>query len=304
MDGILLLTGYKLKQQIYLNLQKYTLLVTHSDYYTPVVIFDLLESYFTKNNFSDKYLNTGIQISLNNDKLISSDYIVYRLKPMIDLEAEIKIVKKTILGQFLEQKYRDKNTLFENINNVINIEVVDEINTILENYDLKVCCSEQNIFNFAKLLTLNSYFDNEEILFREHSQYQAKKFLIDLICKLETDKPKLLLLELPEYGLDSNEVRQLFSYITQINNIESVIIYTNSKECIEHIKDIYAYHVIKRGSVLGFDDYDEMETLLEDKTCGTKSKEQLIENLLEILFAETEYNKIFGAIDAMFRKYG
>lgn len=40
MDGMLLLEGYKLKQAVYLNLQKHTIFITHSDYYTPVVMFD------------------------------------------------------------------------------------------------------------------------------------------------------------------------------------------------------------------------------------------------------------------------
>ena len=56
MDGMLLLEGYKLKQAVYLNLQKHTIFITHSDYYTPVVMFDLLERYFGKKDFSEKYL--------------------------------------------------------------------------------------------------------------------------------------------------------------------------------------------------------------------------------------------------------
>ena len=51
MDGMLLLEGYKLKQAVYLNLQKHTIFITHSDYYTPVVMFDLLERYFGKKRF-------------------------------------------------------------------------------------------------------------------------------------------------------------------------------------------------------------------------------------------------------------
>ena len=77
MDGMLLLEGYKLKQAVYLNLQKHTIFITHSDYYTPVVMFDLLERYFGKKDFSEKYLQSNIQISLNNDKLMPTDYIVY-----------------------------------------------------------------------------------------------------------------------------------------------------------------------------------------------------------------------------------
>ena len=54
MDGMLLLEGYKLKQAVYLNLQKHTIFITHSDYYTPVVMFDLLERYFGKKDTCEK----------------------------------------------------------------------------------------------------------------------------------------------------------------------------------------------------------------------------------------------------------
>lgn len=126
MDGMLLLEGYKLKQAVYLNLQKHTIFITHSDYYTPVVMFDLLERYFGKKDFSEKYLQSNIQISLNNDKLMPTDYIVYRIKPVIDLEAETKIVKKSVLGQFLEQKYRDQEDVFQSVSETMETEILAE----------------------------------------------------------------------------------------------------------------------------------------------------------------------------------
>lgn len=302
MDGMLLLEGYKLKQAVYLNLQKHTIFITHSDYYTPVVMFDLLERYFGKKDFSEKYLQSNIQISLNNDKLMPTDYIVYRIKPVIDLEAETKIVKKSVLGQFLEQKYRDQEDVFQSVSETMETEILAKINNTLTAYGMKMCCQEQNIFNFAKMLTLNCYVENEEILFEEHSQYQAKKFFLDLISKLVTEKPKLLLFELPEYGLDDSEIKALFHSLINVDNIENVLIYTNSKEILEYVRDIYAYHIIKAGSILGFDDYDEMELLISDKFYNGKSKEQLLDELLKAVFNETEYNEKFGDIDKLFRK--
>jgi len=152
------------------------------------------------------------------------------------------------------------------------------------------------------MLTLNCYVENEEILFKEHSQYQAKKFFLDLISKLVTEKPKLLLFELPEYGLDDSEIKALFHSLINVDNIENVLIYTNSKEILEYVRDIYAYHIIKAGSILGFDDYDEMELLISDKFYNGKSKEQLLDELLKAVFNETEYNEKFGDIDKLFRK--
>lgn len=302
MDGMLLLDGYKLKQAVYLNLQKRTILITHSDYYTPVVMFDLLERYFCKKDFSEKYLQSNIQISLNNNKLMPTDYIVYRIKPVIDLEAEIKIAKKSILGQFFEQRYRDQEVVFHNISEAMETEILAEINDTLATYGMRICCQEQNIFNFAKMLALNCYVEGEEILFKEHSQYQAKKLLLDLLNKITTEKPKLLLLELPEYGLDSRETKKLFHCLINIDNIENMLIYTNSQEVLEYVEDIYAYHVIKAGSILGFDDYDEMELLFADKFHNKKNDEQLLNELLKVIFNEAKYNEKFGDIDKLFRK--
>ena len=62
------------------------------------------------------------------------------------------------------------------------------------------------------------------------------------------------------------------------------------------------YHIIKAGSILGFDDYDEMELLISDKFYNGKSKEQLLDELLKAVFNETEYNEKFGDIDKLFRK--
>ena len=231
-----------------------------------------------------------------------TDYIVYRIKPVIDLEAETKIVKKSVLGQFIEQKYRDQEDVFQSVSETMETEILAKINNTLTAYGMKMCCQEQNIFNFAKMLTLNCYVENEEILFKEHSQYQAKKFFLDLISKLVTEKPKLLLFELPEYGLDDSEIKALFHSLINVDNIENVLIYTNSKEILEYVRDIYAYHIIKAGSILGFDDYDEMELLISDKFYNGKSKEQLLDELLKAVFNETEYNEKFGDIDKLFRK--
>lgn len=48
MDGTLFLEGYKLKHRISLNLQKHAVLLSHSDMFTPTVLFDMIERYFNK----------------------------------------------------------------------------------------------------------------------------------------------------------------------------------------------------------------------------------------------------------------
>ena len=94
MEGIFSLDGYKLNKRIYINLQKVTILTAHNDYYTPVIIFDLLDSYFNKKDFSDTFLNKGVFVSLNEKKLNPQDLIVFRLRPTVNLENELKITKK------------------------------------------------------------------------------------------------------------------------------------------------------------------------------------------------------------------
>lgn len=66
-----------------------------------------------------------------------TDYIVYRVKPVIDLEAEIKIVKKSVLGQFLEQKYRDQEDVFQSVSETMETEILVKINDTLAAYGMK-----------------------------------------------------------------------------------------------------------------------------------------------------------------------
>ena len=115
MEGIFSLDGYKLNKRIYINLQKVTILTAHNDYYTPVIIFDLLDSYFNKKDFSDTFLNKGVFVSLNEKKLNPQDLIVFRLRPTVNLENELKITKKTILGQILNQKFCEKQDIYNKV---------------------------------------------------------------------------------------------------------------------------------------------------------------------------------------------
>ena len=301
MDGTLFLEGYKLKYRISLNLQQHTILLSHSDMFTPTVLFDMIERYFNKQNFSDTY-QKGVHLRLNEKKLSPTDFQVWRIHPTVNAEEEIKIAKKTLLGQYLEQLYRDKQEIFERIGHNIETELLRELNMMLARYDMRLDCDEQNIYTFAKMLSLSTYQDEEEILSGEYSQYQAKTFLLDMIDNIKTKKPKLLLVELPEYGLDREELQAWFALLMSKQQIENSIIYTQSKEILHHIEDIYAYHLCRDYRVLGFDNYDEMEEMLLDNDHWERSPQELKSRFMNDLFNEEEYQQKYGKIDIIFRK--
>lgn len=302
MDGILFLEGYKLKHRICLNLQKHTVLVSHSDMFTPPILFDLIERYFNKKNFSNAYLEQGIHIRLNEKTLAPTDFQVWRIRPWVDLDGEIKIVKKTLLGQYLEQLYRDKEDIFSRIEQTVEAELLYDLNEKLSPYGMRINCEEQNIFNFAKMLSLGTYHSDEVTMAGEHSQFQTKKFLLDMVNALTTNKPKLLLVELPEYGLDREEMCMWLQSFVETKQIANSIIYTQSEEILRYIDDIYAYHLCKDHRVMGFDDYDEMEDILLDLTCRTQSPEEIKKQLLTDLFDEQTYAKKYKQIDEIFRR--
>lgn len=297
MEGIFSLDGYKLNKRIYVNLQKVTILTAHNDYYTPVIIFDLLDSYFNKKDFSDTFLNKGVFVSLNEKKLNPQDLIVFRLRPTVNLENELKITKKTILGQILNQKFCEKQDIYNKVLFYLQKDIISKLDEELINYGLKSQIVEENIFNFAKLIEIENYIDENPVFFKEQDQYLAKSLIVNLINKLHTKKSKLLLCELPEYALKEDEYKKFLKTLKQCDNIENIIIYTNSENTNTIFRDIYTYHIVKENSVLGFDDYDRILGLLIEKYNYRKSETEITELIINSIFFEREFKQIFENID-------
>lgn len=297
MEGIFSLDGYKLNKRIYINLQKVTILTAHNDYYTPVIIFDLLDSYFNKKDFSDTFLNKGVFVSLNEKKLNPQDLIVFRLRPTVNLENELKITKKTILGQILNQKFCEKQDIYNKVLFYLQKDIISKLDEELINYGLKSQIVEENIFNFAKLIEIENYIDENPVFFKEQDQYLAKLLIVNLINKLHTKKSKLLLCELPEYALKEDEYKKFLKTLKQCDNIENIIIYTNSENTNTIFRDIYTYHIVKENSVLGFDDYDRILGLLIEKYNYRKSETEITELIINSIFFEREFKQIFENID-------
>lgn len=297
MEGIFSFDGYKLNKRIYINLQKVTILTAHNDYYTPVIIFDLLDSYFNKKDFSDTFLNKGVFVSLNEKKLNPQDLIVFRLRPTVNLENELKITKKTILGQILNQKFCEKQDIYNKVLFYLQKDIISKLDEELINYGLKSQIVEENIFNFAKLIEIENYIDENPVFFKEQDQYLAKSLIVNLINKLHTKKLKLLLCELPEYALKEDEYKKFLKTLKQCDNIENIIIYTNSENTNTIFRDIYTYHIVKENSVLGFDDYDRILGLLIEKYNYRKSETEITELIINSIFFEREFKQIFENID-------
>lgn len=297
MEGIFSLDGYKLNKRIYINLQKVTILTAHNDYYTPVIIFELLDSYFNKKDFSDTFLNKGVFVSLNEKKLNPQDLIVFRLRPTVNLENELKITKKTILGQILNQKFCEKQDIYNKVLFYLQKDIISKLDEELINYGLKTQIVEENIFNFAKLIEIENYIEENPVFFKEQDQYLAKSLIVNLINKLHTKKSKLLLCELPEYALKEDEYKNFLKTLKQCDNIENIIIYTNSENTNTIFRDIYTYHIVKENSVLGFDDYDRILGLLIEKYNYRKSETEITELIINSIFFEREFKQIFENID-------
>lgn len=302
MDGTLILGGYKLKKRVYLNLQKLTILTSHDDGYTPVIIFDLLQSYFNKKDFSDKFLNDGILVALNENNLSVQDFVVFRLEPKVSLENEIKITKKTVFGQILNQKFNKIQKAYENVLFYMQEDILNELDKELVEYGLKSKITDENIFNFSKIIEIENFYDEELISLHEHDQWLIKIMILNMINKLQLNRPKLLLCELPEYGLDKLQLEKFLQVLKCCDNIENIIVYTKCEAINNIVDDIFAYHIIKDGTVLGFDDYDEMLELLLDKFNYRMTEVEITQMLLKNIFSERAYDRYFGDIDNLFRK--
>ena len=131
--------------------------------------------------------------------------------------------------------------------------------------------------------------------FDERSQYELKFMLIDLFAQLNSDKKKLLLLDLPEQGLAKDEFLQLLDCVDKNKeNISNTIIYTQSSNIINVYRNILSYHLVKENQIWGMDDYDEIESLLDmGEILDSKEKEfQFLKSLFNRTLFESDYKEI------------
>lgn len=295
MNGELVLSGYRLLEPVHINLQAITIVVPQDDFRTMPIIFDFIDRYFDKRRFSQQYpFNT---MNLNNTVCRDDEFEILYISSRVDSTELFKIAKKSLLGKITEKIYKEvsiseREKCFNQLNSVI----LSPINELLSRYNL-ICESNMNDFwSFSKVVDLLS--NDMEIYgtFDERSQYDLKYMLIDLFAELDVGKKKLLLLDLPEQGLSTDEFCLLLNYLNKkSSSIDNTIVYTQSIAITNIYKNPLNYHVVKNNQVWGMDDYDEIEALLLENggSINLLEKEhQFIQSLFNRSLFEKDYKEI------------
>lgn len=282
MDGELLIKGYKFDNDIRINLQSKTVIVG-DDSFIVFEVFNMLEKYFNKKDFSEYYLNNNTTVIINELKLSGNEFIVFRMKPLCDLNEELKLTKKSFAGKYFNEEFSKFNYI-EDLKKSLNSNILGNLNNNLKNYNIEYDIDELDFFDIAKLISPNVYnSDGDEILFNEQNQFFIKCFLLNFINQLKTEKKIMLLIELPEYGLNKSEITELFKVINELS-IDNVIVYTNDKSIIDIIKNIFSYHSTYKNQLCGFDDYDllEEEFMLKNNISRSGTEKMVLENLFKV----------------------
>ena len=282
MDGELLIKGYKFDNDIRINLQSKTVIVGDNSFIV-YEVFNMLEKYFNKKDFSEYYLNNNTTVIINELKLSGNEFIVFRMKPLCDLNEELKLTKKSFAGKYFNEEFSKFNYI-EDLKKSLNSNILDNLNNNLKKYNIEYDIDELDFFDIAKLISPNVYnSDGDEILFNEQNQFFIKCFLLNFINQLKTEKKIMLLIELPEYGLNKSEITELFKVINELS-IDNVIVYTNDKSIIDIIKNIFSYHSTYKNQLCGFDDYDllEEEFMLKNNISRSSIEKMVLENLFKV----------------------
>ena len=282
MDGELLIKGYKFDNDIRINFQSKTVIVG-DDSFIVFEVFNMLEKYFNKKDFSEYYLNNNTTLVINELKLSGNEFIVFRMKPLCDLNEELKLTKKSFAGKYFNEEFSKFNYI-EDLKKSLNSNILGNLNNNLKNYNIEYDIDELDFFDIAKLISPNVYnSDGDEILFNEKNQFFIKCFLLNFINQLKTEKKIMLLIELPEYGLNKSEITELFKVINELS-IDNVIVYTNDKSIIDIIKNIFSYHSTYKNQLCGFDDYDllEEEFMLKNNISRSSIEKMVLENLFKV----------------------
>lgn len=282
MNGELLMKGYKFPEKLMLNLQDKTVL-TGEDTFLAFEIFNMLENYFNRKAFSDYYLDKGTILILNGNKLSGSEFAVFRIHPIVNLADELKISKKSILGQAIQASFEDNTESMSKLMDSIQTNVLSHLNAITEGYRVSFSCEEADIFTIAKILQpAVKETGGQDILQQEHDQFYCKSMMLDFVGRLKTNKKKLLLVELPEYGLKQEEVNDFFNMLSRVI-VDNVVVYTHKIEICNAIPNIFNYNVTKNNRLYGFDDYDLLETQLQNAFTN-KSVREIEEEVLKYIF--------------------
>ena len=263
MDGELCVKGYKFNKSLHLNLQKNTV-ITGDDDFIGHELFNMLESFFNKQNFSDGVLDAGLAVILNGNRLSGSEFAVYRIPPVVNIGEELKITKSSILGKMLEGSSCVEDAALLHIKSIIEETVITKVLQSIGSSGVSISLDELNLFSIAKLF--RTYIINEtgqEVLPQEWGQFQCKSFLLHLLENQQTAKKKLLLVELPEYGMREQERAEWFDHLA-CSTMDNIMVYTKDMQIGRAVPDIFSYHIVQNNTIYGFDDYDVLELQLRE----------------------------------------
>lgn len=295
MDGELVLSGYKLLEPVHINLQDITIIVPQDDFKTMPVIFEFIERYFDKRRFSQQYQFSMLQI--NNRECRDNEFEILYIPPRVDSSEIFKIAKRSLLGKLTEKVYKEISlSERENCFNQLYTTIFTPINKLLSKYNLICEYNANDFWSLSKLIDLLSNDVGLYSAFDERSQYDLKYMLIDIFAQLDNGKKKLLLLDLPEYGVSNDEYYSLLDCLNKNNsNINNSIIYTQSCNITTVYEKPLYYHIVKNNQVWGMEDYDEIESLLLNVGGNlnfSEKERQFVRSLFNRSIFESDYKEI------------
>lgn len=295
MDGELVLSGYKLSEPVHINLQDITIIVPQDDFKTMPVIFEFIERYFDKRRFSQQYQFSMLQI--NNRECRDNEFEILYIPPRVDSSEIFKIAKRSLLGKLTEKVYKEISlSERENCFNQLYTTIFTPINKLLSKYNLICEYNANDFWSLSKLIDLLSNDVGLYSAFDERSQYDLKYMLIDIFAQLDNGKKKLLLLDLPEYGVSNDEYYSLLDCLNKNNsNINNSIIYTQSCNITTVYEKPLYYHIVKNNQVWGMEDYDEIESLLLNVGGNlnfSEKERQFVRSLFNRSIFESDYKEI------------
>lgn len=290
MNGEWIVYGYKFHKKVHLNLSDRVAFLSSGNYELVYNVFNFMSKFFNKQNFSDVYLDAGTGLISNGSKLTGNEFLLFRIPPVVNAVEELKILKKSLLGQLMLRVFSAEEKRFKAVMNVFQEEIVQEMNMIMRPYYVQFSCGEEGILNFSKLVVeeiVNK--DMDEVLPDEAEQFYLKSMLLDIIAMLPASKPKLVLLEYPEYGMNEQQVGVFLKKVKECE-IDNIMIHTQTKQVQACCPSIYSYHIISEKGICAFDEFGELERELQ--LLHPELDRQEIENeVRKALFGESLFKK-------------
>ena len=288
MNGEMMLYGYRFKKKIQLNFSNRMVFLSAGEYSLVYNIFEFLERFFNRKHFSDVFLDKGLGVYLNGSPMKDSEFTVYRLPALIQGGEELKVLKKNLLGRFVQHLFTEKAEDLQQVVSSLDEYILKTINAELSPYHLRYRCGDDGILDFWKMFVLDAMDENNEVIeVNDLNQFSLKEMLVDFVEKLPVRQAKLLLVEYPEYGLDPQQTEAIFRKLID-GNFEYVMIHTQAESIKKYCQNIYSYHVVNEDGMYGFDEYDDLERKIQEQY-SIYDEKQIEQQIISELFSEGKF---------------